>query len=135
MLTVAGDIIMVWEAPRQISVFTSRVPSALALFFIASQRQNEFHKKLAGLKKYTLPSGGWFDYLICPHYFCECLIYVAIALVAAPPGYLFNHTVLYGLVFIIVNLGATAHSTKEWYAEKFGADKVAARWRMIPFVF
>lgn len=113
---------------------TPSTPVGLALFVFACAKQNECHRHLASLKKYTLPSQGWFRYIICPHYTFECLIYLAIAWVAALPGQIFNHSVLLGLLFVAVNLGATAHGTKKWYAEKFGADKVAKRWKMIPFV-
>jgi 3-oxo-5-alpha-steroid 4-dehydrogenase 3 len=90
---------------------------------------------LASLKKYTLPDQGWFRYIVCPHYTSECLIYVAMSLVTAPPGHLFNQTVLCGLVFVVVTIGVVAHGTKQWYADKFGADKVASRWKMIPLLF
>lgn len=73
--------------------------------------------------------------MLCPHYTCECLIYIAIAYIAAPPGSSFNRSVLGGLLFVTVNLAATAHGTKQWYADKFGADEVAARWIMIPFLY
>lgn len=113
----------------------SSTPIGLALYLFACSKQNECHQYLASLKKYTLPSQIWFRYLICPHYTFECLTYIAIAWIAAPPGQIFNYTVLFGLIFVAVNLGATAHGTKKWYAEKFGADKVAHKWKMIPFVF
>jgi 3-oxo-5-alpha-steroid 4-dehydrogenase 3 len=35
----------------------------------------------------------------------------------------------------VTNLGVTAEGTKEWYAEKFGQDKVAHRKRMIPGIW
>lgn len=111
------------------------MPSALAVFFAASLKQNECHRYLASLKKYTLPNEGLFAYLVCPHYTCECLIYLAIAFVAAPQGVLLNSSVLCGLAFVAVNLGATASGTRQWYAQKFGAGSVARRWNMVPFVF
>ncbi|KAF5022052.1 hypothetical protein F66182_5898 [Fusarium sp. NRRL 66182] len=65
----------------------------------------------------------------------KCLVYLAIAWVAAPPGQLVNKTVSSAIMFAAVNLGATANGTKTWYADKFGADKVAGRWIMLPPVF
>lgn len=76
-----------------------------------------------------------FRYIVCAHYTCECLIYLGLAMVAAPTGLWRNRTVWCGLIFVAVNLGSTANGTKKWYAQKFGADKVAGRWRMIPYVF
>ncbi|KAM5351356.1 hypothetical protein ACJ41O_004079 [Fusarium nematophilum] len=131
----SGAILASWESSHQTFRVPRKVPSALALYFVSCLKQNQCHRYLASLKKYTLPSEGWFEYLICPHYTCECLLYVAIAWVAAPPGHLFNTTVLCGLLFVAVNLGATAHGTKKWYATKFGADKVAGRWTMIPLAY
>ena len=111
------------------------MPSGLALFFAAWLKQNECHRYLASLKKYTLPSQGLFSYFVCPHYTCECVIYLAIAFMAAPSNCLFNTSVLCALVFVAVNLGATAYGTKQWYAQKFGAEQVEGRWMMIPFAF
>ncbi|KDN63713.1 putative 3-oxo-5-alpha-steroid 4-dehydrogenase [Colletotrichum sublineola] len=97
--------------------------------------QHLCHKHLASLKKYSLPDRGLFRYLVCPHYTCECLIYLGLAITAAPEGLFINRTVLCALWFIVANLGTTADGTKEWYAQKFGSEKVAGKWRMIPFIF
>lgn len=98
-------------------------------------KQNECHKHLASLKKYTLPHQSWFRYIVCAHYTSECLVYLGLSIVAAPPNKIFSRTVALGLLFVAMNLGATAGNTKQWYAEKFGADKVADKWIMIPFVY
>lgn len=111
------------------------MPSATAVYFWAWFKQGDCHAHLASLKKYTLPTAGLFQYLVCPHYTCECLVYLTIAYVAAPEGQWFSGPVLCGLAFVVANLGATAVGTRQWYAQKFGADAVASRWTMIPFVF
>lgn len=97
--------------------------------------QYDAHAYLAGLKKYTLPDHPIFHNLVCPHYFAECLIYLALSIIAAPPGYMFNHTIFCALVLVAANLGVTADGTKRWYEQKFGIESVKNRWRMIPFVF
>ncbi|KAL2753396.1 hypothetical protein ACRALDRAFT_1077523 [Sodiomyces alcalophilus JCM 7366] len=107
----------------------------LFLFGFGWWQQYACHTYLASLKKYTLPDQGMFRHIVCAHYTCECLIYLGLAMVAAPPGQWRNRTLWCGLIFIAVNLGSTANGTKKWYAQKFGADKVAGRWRMIPYVF
>lgn len=107
----------------------------MAVYFWAWSKQHSCHVQLASLKKYTLPSEGLFQFLICPHYTCECLIYLSIAFIAAPAGSFFNGPILCGFVFVLANLGATARGTRKWYGEKFGEDKIASRWTMIPFVF
>ncbi|KAK0450053.1 protein DFG10 [Armillaria borealis] len=107
----------------------------LPLFLFASWMQNKCHRHLASLKKYSLPTHPFFRYITCPHYTAECLIYLSLAGIAAPPGQAFNKTILASLVFTAVNLGVTAETTRQWYVEKFGEDKVTALWRMIPFVY
>ncbi|TGO28022.1 hypothetical protein BPAE_0033g00240 [Botrytis paeoniae] len=108
---------------------------AVPLFVIASFCQHDCHKHLASLKKYTLPSNPFFRHIVCPHYTSECLLYIAIAIAAAPQGQFLNRTILAGLCFIISNLGVTADSTRKWYATKFGVDSVKGRWRMIPYLY
>lgn len=108
---------------------------AVPIFLVASGIQHDCHVYLASLKKYTFPDHQLFRVVVCPHYTCEILIYLAIAIVAAPKGQVLNSTVLSGVGFVVSNLGVTADSTRKWYAEKFGAEKVAGRWRMVPFIY
>ena len=105
------------------------------IFVFASGIQHDCHAHLASLKKYSLPDHPVFNSLICPHYFAECMIYLALSIIAAPSGHFLNGTIVCALIFVVVNLGVTADGTKRWYEEKFGADKVAGRWRMIPYVY
>lgn len=65
----------------------------------------------------------------------ECLIYLSLAIVTAPRGFILNKTIFCGLVFVAVNLGVTAQITKEWYAEKFGRDKVETKWVIFPLIY
>jgi len=108
---------------------------AVPLFLLASRVQHECHKHLASLKKYTLPEDRFFQSVVCPHYTSECLIYLAIAIAAAPKDQFMNRTVLAGLGFVVSNLGVTADSTRKWYVEKFGEEKLKGRWRMVPYVY
>lgn len=106
-----------------------------ALFLYGWIQQAQCHRYLAGLKKYTLPNEGLFVPIVCAHYFCECLIYLGISVAAAPKEHLVNGTVGTALLFVFVNLASTANGTKAWYADKFGREKVAAKWRIVPFIF
>lgn len=108
---------------------------AILVYLFAWTNQYWCHKHLAGLKKYSLPEGGMFRFLVCPHYTCECLLYISMMLAAAPEGRWYNKTLLCAVVFASVNLGVTAGGTRSWYQGKFGPESVAARWNMIPFVF
>ncbi|KAI0871884.1 hypothetical protein GGS24DRAFT_39135 [Hypoxylon argillaceum] len=116
------------EAPPSKSII------ATLMFLIAWFMQYRCHRYLAGLKKYSLPEGGLFRYLVCPHYTCECLLYLSLAVMAAPEGQLYNRTLICAVLFVSVNLGVTANGTKLWYGEKFGS-RVEGKWKMIPIIF
>jgi hypothetical protein len=94
------------------------------IFILASGVQHDCHAYLASLKKYSVPEHPVFNRLVCPHYFVECLIYLAISIVAAPAGAMLNWTIVCALIFVAVNLGVTADGTREWYVQKFGPDSV-----------
>jgi len=108
---------------------------AVPIFILASGVQHDCHEYLASLKKYTLPENHWFRLVVCPHYTSECLVYAAIAIVSAPRGQILNRTVLAGLGFVVSNLAVTADSTRKWYVNKFGAEQLEGRWRMLPYVY
>nr|POF15209.1 polyprenol reductase [Quercus suber] len=82
---------------------------------------------------YKLPVHPAFHSLVTPHYFAECIIYISLALVAAPQGAWLNWTIFSALVFVVVNLAITANGTKKWYEAKFGKASVEKKWRMIPY--
>ncbi|KAB5570083.1 hypothetical protein GE09DRAFT_957593 [Coniochaeta sp. 2T2.1] len=107
---------------------------ATLVYLFAATSQFQCHRHLAGLKKYSLPTSGAFRFLMCPHYFFECLLYLAMAVAGAPKGALCNRTLLCSVLFAGCNLGVTAGVTGKWYKEKFGADTVK-RWNMIPLVY
>ena len=74
-----------------------------------------------------------FQVVISPHYTAECLIYLSFAIMAAPGGAFVNRTLLCAFLFVYVNLSVSASTTKKWYADKFGKEKVARRGEMIPY--
>ncbi|KAL8371526.1 hypothetical protein RB595_001356 [Gaeumannomyces hyphopodioides] len=126
--------------PQPVSTLFTQPPSikvALGslMFVLGSAAQCMCHRHLASLKKYSLPAQGLFQYLVCPHYTCECLLYLSLAAVAAPDGEILNQTIVSALLFVVVNLGATAHGTRKWYMDKFGAPSMESRWTMIPLVY
>jgi 3-oxo-5-alpha-steroid 4-dehydrogenase 3 len=105
----------------------------------AQMLQHSYHAYLYRLrtenKGYQLPSHPIFSNLLCPHYACEIAIYALLSLIAAPAGSMVNWTMICGAIFVATNLGVTAVGTKEWYMERFGADKVGPRKRMIPGIW
>ncbi|KAI1467226.1 uncharacterized protein F4812DRAFT_460071 [Daldinia caldariorum] len=138
--------ISIWiEGSRSIQssdrrTFSAETPSFSTVFgiitFLASSfMQNRCHNYLFRLKKYSLPEDGLFRYIVCPHYTCECMLYLSLALITAPVGQLYNRTLICALLFVAVNLGSTANGTKKWYGEKFGRERVLEKWKMIPGIF
>lgn len=131
----SGGILESWTVSVPAVLLTPRNLLCLTVFLAAWLGQNKCHRHLASLPKYTLPTEGLFRLFVCPHYTCECVMYLALALVAAPPDRLFNPSLLCVFVFVVTNLGITARNSEKWYEEKFGRDKLAGRWKMIPFAF
>jgi len=139
-----------------------RTFASVLLFILASGIQHDCHTYLASLKskpatppatksvhlskngegdsleaaQYKLPDHPAFAYLIAPHYTAECLIYLSLTMVAAPQGSAWvNRTLACALVFVVVNLGATADVTREWYRRRFGEAAVKGKWRLVPYVW
>lgn len=119
---------------------------ALFLFLFASGIQHDSHAYLASLKPtgannkdgktdYKLPIHPAFNLTMTPHYFAECVIYLAIAGLAAPGDQYLNGTLACALIFVAVNLGVTACGTYKWYERKFGKRALEGRAKMVPFVF
>ncbi|OTB20572.1 hypothetical protein K445DRAFT_50743 [Daldinia sp. EC12] len=138
--------ISIWiEGSRSIQssdrrTFSAETPSFNTVFgvitFLASSfMQNRCHNYLFQLKKYSLPEEGLFQYIVCPHYTCECMLYLSLALITAPAGHFYNRTLICALLFVTANLGITAKGTKKWYSEKFGRERVQGKWKMIPGIF
>ena len=107
----------------------------MPIFILASGVQHDCHTYLASLPRYTLPVHPLFNTFVCPHYTAECLIYLSLAFISAPNGFWVNQTMFSAFIFTSVNLSITASNTKDWYAKKFGRDKVAIRWKMLPGVW
>ncbi|KXT17862.1 hypothetical protein AC579_5886 [Pseudocercospora musae] len=117
------------------------------IFILASGLQHDCHAYLAALKaskkgehaasasQYRLPDHPAWNLSLTPHYFAECLIYLSLAIIAAPRGSVLNWTFVSALIFVVINLGVTAYRTKEWYEQKFGDQAVYRRVRMIPLIY
>ncbi len=108
------------------------------MFFFGTSTQYRAHRHLASLPSapnYALPTSVEFNRTIAPHYFAECLIYLALTLLAAPEGQTINKTMASALVLEVINLGITANETHKWYEQRFGVEKVKGKARMIPGVW
>ncbi|KAI9653752.1 MAG: hypothetical protein M1821_006947 [Bathelium mastoideum] len=129
---------------------TLRTFLTLPVFLLASGAQNDAHRYLASLRApsakkpstpasappvYKLPEHPLFHRIVCPHYTAEGIIYVALAVIAAPEGRWVNGTLTCAMLFAVANLAVTADGAKRWYEARFGEGSVRGKWRMIPFVF
>ncbi|KAK5135473.1 hypothetical protein LTR08_005261 [Meristemomyces frigidus] len=122
---------------------------SILIFILASGFQHDCHTYLASLKStpkrisgnearndgYKLPDHLAFSGLIAPHYNAECIIYMSLAILAAPQGMWLNWTMVCALVFVAVNLGVTADGTKGWYERRFGKQAVEGKARMVPLIW
>lgn len=136
ILTLASAAVLMSTKPTVRSLHIDppslRTFVGLPIFVFASGIQHDIHSYLASLKKYSLPQHPMFANCICPHYLCECFIYLSLAIIAAPTGAWLNWTILSGLVFVSINLGVTAKGTRKWYARKFKDERIMFKACMIP---
>ena len=102
------------------------------LIYIVGIAGNFYHHKLlADLRKnsldYFIPKGGLFEYVVCPHYLFEILIWLGIALLS-------RHLVAWIiLLFIVLYLVTRSWRALQWYHEKF-KDFPKDRKGILPFV-
>ena len=82
-------------------------------------------------KHYSIPQAGLFKYMLYPHYFVEWVewtgFYIACGLSCVPAR-----------MFVINEVAAMlprAVAGKKWYIERFGAEKIASKWAVIPGVW
>lgn len=127
------------QAPLQISnVLDTQFAIGLSIFIAGAVVQNRAHAYLWSLRKtgtYSFPTHPLFFSTLTPHYFSECAEYFGLAIAAAPRGQYLNRTIVAALIFVAVNLGVTANETYEWYATRFGQDKVKGKARMLPLIW
>ena len=102
------------------------------VIFLAGIAGNfQHHRLLADLRKnsldYFIPKGGWFEFVVCPHYLFEIITWLGIALLS-------RHLAAWlVLLFVIDYLSARSIRTLKWYHEKF-SDFPKDRKAILPFV-
>lgn len=79
---------------------------------------------------YNIPHGQLFEYVSCPHYFAECLIYTGFFVIRG--GSVLQ---LLQLGWVFSNLVITATATHKWYVDKFDDYERLGRRILIPFVY
>ena len=79
--------------------------------------------------QHRIPKGNWFEYMSCPHYFFEILIYLAFLLVGG-----LQHTTLFSIViFVLDNQLVAGYITHMWYHSEF-PNYPKNRAAVIPFL-
>ncbi|XP_076345045.1 polyprenal reductase [Tachypleus tridentatus] len=97
------------------------------------------HVILANLRKnsngsvvtyqHRLPSGGWFEWVSCPHYFAEIVIYLAMNIMLG------GHCINWWLVclWVFCNQVLAAIMSHHWYKSKF-KEYPKTRRAIVPFI-
>ncbi len=105
------------------------------ILFLIGQVGNFYHhlllrnlRKTKTDKKYSIPSGGLFGYVLCPHYLFELISWLGLAIVS-------THWESYVVFFVMsCYLAGRSERTRVWYLEKF-PDFPQKRKRIVPIVF
>ena len=101
---------------------------------LASLRQKKTNQKILSSNSksstYGLPRGDWFEYVTCPHYFAEILIYLSFVIIMK-----FNYGVLLLFFWVVLNLSLNAKKSHQWYFNKFKEVYPKSRKIMIPFLW
>ena len=90
-------------------------------------------------KKYSLPTGGWFRYVTCPHFFAEILVYVSFAILLEQEKF-YQHQEVYGIRHFIVllwvasNLTMSAMINYAWYTKNLPKEAMNGRKAIFPFL-
>lgn len=121
-----------WLNRNPLSVPDAWFYIGISLYIIGMAGNFYHHKLLADLRKnsldYFIPKGGLFEYVVCPHYLFEILIWLGIALLS-------RHLVAWIiLLFIVLYLVTRSLRALKWYHEKF-QDFPKDRKAILPFVF
>lgn len=98
---------------------------SLLVFSLASWDQHKNHRTLSKLVKYSLPTDGLFQWVCCPHYFDEILIYASLAT--------YNMEFCWLLLWAFVNLSVSALENRKYYLQKFPEAQVP-RYAIVPLV-
>lgn len=107
----------------------------LILFIIGSYIQMKSHKILAKLRivrkdvKYSNPKGFLFNYIYCPHYLGELIMYLSFILLSNFSSMNLNCCV----IWVWSNQFILSYNTKLWYNEKF-KEEDNNRKAIIPFI-
>ncbi|KAL6937598.1 hypothetical protein ACO0RG_004111 [Hanseniaspora osmophila] len=99
--------------------------AGLVLFFLFEIDQFVNHYYLSTLHSYAYPRKFLFQYVYCPHYFDEIMIYTGLMLYSGIP--IIEKLCVVG--WVAGNLGMSALNNKKYYMRKYKDEKV--KWAII----
>ena len=119
------------------SVSSSWMIVVLMMFLAASVGQNICHCILDAMKRdqgnsktYKVPKGFLFEYVCCPHYLCEVIVYLCLWLLN-----LTNMAMFLIFIWVLSNHIVVADFQLEFYRRRV-AKSVPTNWkRLVPFVW
>ena len=115
---------------------------------LGNLRPNDTTSSSGGINSYHIPKGDWFEFVSCPHYLAEIMIYFIFATViqiqtaetamgqneeSGILSRLHTHRHWLVLLWVTTNLSISAERTHEWYSSTFHA--YPRRKKLIPFLW
>ena len=104
-------------------------------FYKLKERKIEIKNEPQYEKNYShsLPTGFLFNYICCPHYFGEILIYFSFCIFTSE----ISMSMILLVVWVQSNLSVVALQNLKWYKNKFGRDpNFPKSWKsVIPFIY
>jgi 3-oxo-5-alpha-steroid 4-dehydrogenase 3 / polyprenol reductase len=121
----------------------------IGLCIYGQYQQHRHHVLLANLRKpsakaessvksgqYSLPTDGWFQFVTCPHYLAEILIYasftILLELEKPTPYYGYRHYLV--LTWVASNLTLSALINHRWYQKNLPPTVMAGKKAILPFL-
>jgi 3-oxo-5-alpha-steroid 4-dehydrogenase 3 len=110
--------------------------SGFLLFIYSSYHQHQCNNILAEIKRsndfqYAIPQGDWFEFVICPHYAAEILLYFSFVMMTSGR----NYTIWIIFIWVSINQSISAKMTSDWYQNKFRDCGPVARYKLVPFIW
>ncbi|XP_029938960.1 polyprenal reductase [Salarias fasciatus] len=113
--------------------------AGLVLFLWASKLQHQSIALLARLRTgqsgsvetldHKVPKGGWFEWVSCPHYFAELLIYISLSLISGGLSF----TLWLAVLYVFFNQALAGQLCHEHYVSKYDSYPKHRR-AFIPFL-
>lgn len=85
-------------------------------------------------RTYSLPTGGWFRYVTCPHFFAEILVYVSFAMLLEQEEQVYGMRHFIVLWWVASNLTMSAMINYAWYTKNLPKEAMNGRKAIFPFI-